>query len=314
MFRKSFHFVATLVFCLAALGAASAQCAAPASPGINICFPNEGSTQIYVPAMEMSATVASGAIRTVKIWDNGTLRDTENFLPGTLFDGSMYNGLNKVTVQVWDTAGNFYQAKRSFYVTGYGVGFCSAPTTAGVNLCWPLQGSLQPQNFPISAAAKGSGSSKITSLAVYVDGKKAITTNNNYILTGNYQDAGSHKVTVIAHDAAGHAYQASHTFTSFYEQDCNPKNGACSAGIVINKPASSPDVPTSFTFQADVQYNTEPITAMKVYLDNKVVATSSGPGITAEIKLPANTTHVLWVKAWDSKGKQYAAYQNYFVH
>ena len=313
MSQKRFYFVTvSLLFCLAAVGAASAQCAAPSTDGVNICFPNEGSTQVYVPAMEMSATVKSGAIRTVKIWDNGTLRDTENFLPGTLFDGSMYNGLNRVTVQVWDTAGNFYQAKRSFYVTGYGVGFCSAPSTAGVNLCWPLQGSLQPQNFAVSATAKGA--SPINSLTVYVDGQRVINTNNNYILSAAYKTAGTHKVMVVAHDTTGHTYQTSHTFTSFYEQDCNPRTGACTPGIVINKPASSPDVPTSFTFQADVQYNTAPITAMKVYIDGKVVGSSSGPGITAQINLPANTTHVLWVKAWDTKGKQYAAYQNYFVH
>lgn len=263
--------------------------------------------------MEMSATTKSGAISKVQLWDNGKLRDSFAFLPGTLYDGSMKNGWNKVTVKVWDTAGNTYQATRSFYVAGYGVNFCPAPGTPGVNLCWPLQGSLQPNNIPVSASALGLNS-RIVSLVVYLDGQKVQATSNNYILSGAYSTAGNHRITVVAKDAAGHLYQSSHTFTSFYEQDCNPRTGQCSPGIVINHPASAPDVSTSFRFQADVQNNPVPTTAMKVYVDSKLVANSSGPGITVQLNLAKNSTHIVWVKAWDTSGKQYAAYQTYFVH
>ncbi len=313
MSKRALYFVTvSLLFLLAAVGAASAQCAAPSTDSVRICFPNEGSTVTYVPPMEMSVTVKSGAVRTMKVWDNGTLRDTEPFLPSTIYDASMKNGWNRVTVQVWDTDGNFYQAVRSFYVTGYGVGSCKTPSTPGVNLCWPLEGSLQPNNIPISATARGT--SKISSLTVYLDGQKVLATSNNYIVSGAYSTAGTHKVTVVAHDTTGHVYKTSHSFTAYYEQDCNPKTGACSPGIVINKPYGAPDVTTSFQFQADVQDNPAPITAMKVYVDGAVKATSSGPGITAQIELPANTTHIVSVKAWDTQGKIYAAAQTYFAH
>lgn len=303
----------SLVFCFALLGAAFGQCNAPSTDGVRICFPNQGSAVTYVPPMEMSATTKSGAISKVQVWDNGKLRDNFDFLPGTLFDGSMKNGRNKVTVKLWDTDGNAYQATRSFFVTGYGVDFCPTPSTPGVNFCWPLQGSLQPNNIPVSATARGQNS-RITSMVVYLDGRKVLATSNNYILSGAYSTAGNHRLTVVAKDAAGHRFQTSHTFTSFYEQDCNPKTGDCSPGIVINYPDSAPDVSTSFRFQADVQNNPAPTTAMKVYLDTKLVATSSGPGITVQLNLPKNTTHIVWVKAWDTAGKQYAAYQTYFVH
>lgn len=313
MSSRSLHFVAvSLFFCCAAVSAGFAQCDAPSTEGVRICFPNEGSTVMYVPPMEMSATTKSGAIAKVDIWDNGKLRDTESFVPGTLYDGSMKNGWNRVTVQVWDTDGNFYQAVRRFYVTGYGVNFCATPSLPGINLCWPLQGSFQPDNVPVSATAKGV--SKITSVVVYVDGKKVLATTNNYILSSAYSTAGTHKVTAVAKDSSGNIYRASHTFTAFYDRACNPKTGVCSPGIVINSPSTSPDVSTSFTIQADVENNPLPITTMKVYLDNKVIASSGGPGITTQVNLPANTTHIVWVKAWDTAGKQYAAYQTYFVH
>jgi hypothetical protein len=306
--------VVSLLVCTGSLGAAFAQCNAPASDGIQICFPNNGSAVTYPPPMEMGVKTKTGRVRTAKVWDNGKLRDTFNFVPGTLFDGAIKNGTHRVTIQVYDTDGNFYQAQRTFLVTGFGVDFCSVPSTPGVNLCWPSQGSLQPNNIPISATAKGQGTAKITSLVVYLDGTKVLTSNNNFILSGSESTAGNHKVTVVAKDSAGHKFQTSHTFTAFYQQDCNPKTGECSPGIVINKPVGGPDVPESFTFQADVQNNPAPTTSMKLFVDGSVVATSTGPGITKQLKLAKNSTHIISVRATDTQGKQYATYQTYFVH
>jgi hypothetical protein len=52
---------------------------------------------------------------------------------------------------------------------------------------------------------------------------------------------------------------------------------------------------------------------MKVYVDGVLKVSNNGPGITAQITFPKNSTHVVWVKAWDSAGKQYAAYQTYYA-
>jgi hypothetical protein len=297
---------------LGVAGMAHADCAAPSSPGLKICFPNEGSTVMYVPGIEMGAKTASGMVRRVDVWVNGTKRDNFDYLPGTLYDASMKNGKNRVTVQVWDTAGNFYQAVRTFYVTGYGVGQCSTPSTAGVNLCWPLSGSLQPNDaVPISATARGLNS-KIKSVSLYVDGKFLVSQSGNSIVSGGGMTAGTHKVTAKAVDYAGHTFTSSHTFTTYYNFDCNPRTGECWAGVVINKP-EGPDVSTSFSFQADVQNNPKPITSMKVYVDGVQKASSNGPGITAQLTFPKNSTHVVWVKAWDTAGKIYAAYQTYYA-
>ncbi len=267
---------------------------------------------MYVPGLEMAAHTSTGAIARVEVWDNGTKRDTLSFLPANLFDGSMKNGWNNVTVKVWDTAGNLYQAARRFYVTGYGVGLCSLPASPGVNLCWPLPGSSQPNNaVPISATALGLNST-IKDVSIYVDGKFLTIQYANSIATGTSVTGGTHTVTARAVDNAGHVFTASSSFNTFYNYDCNPKSGICSPGVVLNKPLSQ-DVPAAFTVQADVQNNLEPITAMKIYVDGVVRATSTGPGITASLTLPANTTHILWVKAWDTSGKTYASYQNLYV-
>ena len=292
--------------------AAHADCAAPSSPGLKICFPNEGSTVMYVPGIEMAATTASGRVTRVEVWDNGKKVDTETLLPSTLYDAAMKNGWNRVTVKVWDSNGNVYQATRTFHVAGYGVGSCTTPSAAGVNLCWPQTGSWQPNDaIPISASARGQGS-KIKYVNIYVDGKFLVGQSSNSIQTGSGVTAGSHTVTARAVDYAGHTFTSTHKFNAYYNFDCNPRTGECWAGVVINKP-NGPDVPTSFNLQADVQNNPKPITAMKVYVDGVLKVSNNGPGITAQITFPKNSTHIVWVKAWDSAGKQYAAYQTYYA-
>lgn len=267
---------------------------------------------MYVPGIEMAVNTASGNVQRVEVWTNGTKRDGFNYLPGTLYDASMKNGWNRVTVRVWDTAGHMYQAVRSFNVVGYGVGACAAPTAPGVNLCWPLTGSWQPNDaVPISAAARGLNS-KIKYVNIYVDGKFLVGQSSNSIQTGSGVSAGTHTVTARAVDFAGHTFTTSHKFNTYYNFDCNPKSGECWAGIVINKP-NGQDVPTSFTFQADVQNNPKPITSMKVYVDGVVKVSNNGPGITAQLSFAKNSTHIVWVKAWDTAGKMYAVYQTYYA-
>jgi len=267
---------------------------------------------MYTAGIEMAVTTASGSIARVEIWDNGTKRDDLPYLPETLYDGSMKNGWNRVTVKVWDTDGNLYQSQRSFYVTGFGAGKCSTPGTAGINLCWPAPNSSQPNGaVSISATAKGLNSN-IRYVNIYVDGKFLVGQSGNYIVTGAGMSAGTHTVTARAVDSAGHIFKATNTFKTFYSYDCNPKTGACSPGIVINKPGIE-DVPTTFTVQADVQNNPAPISTMKVYIDGVSTATSSGPGLTTSLTLPTNTTHRMVIKAWDTSGKTYESYQNLYV-
>lgn len=291
---------------------ALATCAPPSSEGIKICFPNEGSTVTYPAALEMSADTGSAYIVKSAVYDNGRLVDTNDFLPGTLEDGSIKNGAHKVTVKVWDSNGGVHQATRSFHVVGFGVGICSTPSTAGVNLCWPAAGSLQPNDsIPISATARGNNT-KIKSVSVFLDGKFFAGIGSKFILTSAGLSAGQHRVAVVAKDSAGHTYKTAHEFTAFYNYDCNPRSGACSPGIVLKNPDGF-DVPSSFRLDADVVNNPKPTTSMKLYLDGYEVASSTGPGITKELSLHPNTTHIISVKAWDTAGKIYAAYQTIYV-
>lgn len=267
---------------------------------------------MYAAAIEMDANTGTAYIVKSVVYDNGKLVDTNAFLPATLVDGSIKNGTHKVTVHAWDSNGTMYQASRSFYVTGYGVDFCGTPSIPGVDLCWPREGSVQPNtSVPISATARGNNSN-IKGLSIYIDGKFYFGTANNYILTGAGLSAGQHRIAVVAFDNAGHTFKTSHNFTAYYKYDCNPKSGTCSPGIVLNS-LTGQDVPSSFRLDANVVNNPNPTTSMKVYLDGAIVEASTGPGITKQLTLQPGTTHIVWVKAWDTTGKVYATYKTIYV-
>jgi hypothetical protein len=58
-----------------------------------------------------------------------------------------------------------------------------------------------------------------------------------------------------------------------------------------------------------VMNNPNPITAMKAYLDNSLVATSSNGTLQSEVTGP-DGTHILTVQAWDDKGIEYRIQQD----
>lgn len=308
--------LAVVVF---AAASAFATCAAPSTPGLNMCFPTQGSTLTYPVTFEFGANTGSAAITGMALYDNGKKVTSFSFLPARLIEGGVGNGSHRVTAKIWDSAGRIHSVTRTFNVKGFGVGSCSADSI-GVNLCWPAEGSFQPNtSVPVSFGAKGEA--KITAWKMYLDGKFVRASTPDVVdgaLTSLGMAAGAHRVTVVAWDAAGHVYKSSRTFRAYYSYGCNPVTEECSPGIVAEAPAGfgetmAVDVPQHFTFRANVVNNPDPTTAMKVMLDGKVIGSSQGPGITVEVDAAAGS-HIVSVQAWDTAGNMYATYGNVYVH
>lgn len=53
-----------------------------------------------------------------------------------------------------------------------------------------------------------------------------------------------------------------------------------------------------------------PITTMKAYIDNPVVAPSNGPTMTSTVNNAPNGTHILTLQAWDTTGVIYQVQYN----
>lgn len=292
-----------------------AQCSAPSQPGVRICAPTPNSTVVYQPALEFNSSPVSGSIYRFIVYDNGQQSFVgEPYQTGvTLYNGAMKNGVHNIVVNAWDTAGHLLQSRVTFTIVGQGYPlFCATPSSPGINFCVPPANSLQTQGIAVSATAKGY--SPVSAIQIYLDGKLQMTqTGFDYLSTAVFPSVpGKHSVTMVAYDSTGHRFASTKTVLSTYGyEDCPPKgNNPCSPGFVINGPFADAFVSSSFEINAQIENNTEPVTAIRVYLDNTQVAASSGPTIRQTISTVLSGTHILTYQAWDTAGHLYRVQQN----
>jgi hypothetical protein len=306
-------FCALVVLLSASCVSAFADCSAPTRPGVRICTPTASATTSGA-YMEVNSTPASGAIHRIIVYiDNQIHYVGAPYQTGVnLGDGSVYNGSHLLVVKAWDTGGNVFEARRTFNVINAGFGPCPKPATPGLSVCEPVAHSYQPNlSVPVSVAARGV--TAISSLKFYVDNKLSLTTADNPIGTNVQTTAGSHTIKVVAQDSTGHIFTASRPIHAYYEYDCPPAGDACSPGVVIQTPNDEQYVTGSFLIDASVQNNPNPITSMKAYVGNTLVASSSGPALYQTV-LASNGTHVLRVDATDTKGRLYRSMLNINVN
>ncbi|HYG97875.1 MAG TPA: hypothetical protein VD837_02000 [Terriglobales bacterium] len=268
-----------------------------------------------MPAIQVNSTPRSGAIYKFIIYDNGKkMFEGEPYQTGVvLYDGALRNGFHNLVVNAWDTSGNLLQSKISFTVVGYGYPLlCSVPASPGINFCVPPANSLQQSGIPVSATAKGH--TRITAMQVYVDGKLQTGQQGyHYLSTGVFPSGpGTHRITVVAYDSTGHRFASTKTVRSTYDaHSCPPKgNNPCSPGFVVEGPMPDEFVGASFTVKAQILNNPKPITAIKVYLDARLIAESNGPTLYQSTTTEARGTHILTFQAWDTDGNLYRVQQN----
>jgi len=179
---------------------------------------------------------------------------------------------------------------------------CSAPSTAGVKICGPGNGTTA--NYPAEITASARGNASVTKMAVYIDNERI------YLGAGNQVDvvdssvkSGSHRLTVRAWDASGATYSAASTFNVVSSATLTCKPG--SAGVKFCSPANG-----SFQPMSDIQVvagatgNASKITRLKVYWGSFLVAETTSSTVTVSAgDGPGKQT--MTAKAWDAAGHTY---------
>jgi hypothetical protein len=61
---------------------------------------------------------------------------------------------------------------------------------------------------------------------------------------------------------------------------------------------------------AQMRLNPNPITTIKAYIDNTVVAQSNGPTMSTTVQNAPSGTHIFTLQAWDTKGTLYRVQYN----
>lgn len=306
-------FASMLSFVLAA--GAWSQCNNPQSPGVVICTPTSGSTVVYIPDIAVRATPASGAtVAQFIIYDNKTpIYTSGKGQTGIdLYDAAVDNGNHDVVVKAWDSAGNLYQASSSFHITGQGWPFCAVPKTPGINFCMPPPGAIYSTYMAAGAAARGE--SAIKNMSVYLSGKFVASQPNGSgfaVALQLAQQSTPYTVTFKAIDTTGHIYTANKTVNASYtygQYSCI--NNTCIPGINIVAPQNEAYVGNTFNLDTQIVGNPNPITEVKAYIDNTLVAASGNANLQHEITNAPNGTHILTIQGLDDQGTAYYLQEN----
>ncbi len=305
-----------------------ADCAPPANPGVRICSPTQNGTVVYgivvegvldvFPFIDFNSTPAAGAhIVKVKAYDNNRkFFEGEDLQSGATLNNeqtdTLLNGFHNLAINAWDSQGNLYQARVSFWVVGDGFPFsCSGPTPPGINFCSPPSNSILSTRIPIVATASGQNNSIPRAMRLYIDDKEQFTLDNTDRLTvpAKTDSQGNHSFVIVAWDIFGNTLVSGRTLKSSYTYDwqrCSPQGSPCLPGIGIQpQPARNEYVGNSFTIEASVEDNPLPITAMRAYIGNTVVASSNGPTILMPVENIPSGTQALTLQAWDTSGALY---------
>ncbi|MHB1937326.1 MAG: FG-GAP-like repeat-containing protein [Acidobacteriaceae bacterium] len=180
---------------------ASSSCSAPSAPGVDICMPAGGSTVSSPVQVEASGTVA-GTISHMELWVDGVKKDSA---AGTALNTSisLAAGSHRFAVLALNTAGQKWE--NAVYATVGGGGACSAPSSPGVNICTPANGSNVSSPVQIQASAMVTGT--ISNTQLWVDGVKKYAAAGAVLNTSISLAAGSHRFAVLAINTAGQKWE-----------------------------------------------------------------------------------------------------------
>jgi hypothetical protein len=187
-------------------------CSEPsAAEGIHICFPGSGSTSS--PVRFSVAANSFYPIRKLEIWVDGSKRSEtrhvyafEAWVDAFLSLGA---GSHTATVVAANYDNRLIKKAVTFSVSG---STCSPPSSPGVHVCSPVDGSTVGSSVRAQAAATVTGT--VYRFELWVDGIKKFSTTSRSIDTTVALTPGSHRFTFIARNTAGTQWKSTVLVTS----------------------------------------------------------------------------------------------------
>lgn len=174
-----------------------------AGQGLNVCAagtPNGSYT------MFKAAANSFGDLRKIELWVDGIkVHEEWNAWEHHAFfqwEGTFAAGTHNATFYAGDVDNRLQRSDFTFTVGGGSSGSCSAPSSYGVHVCSPVNGSTV--NSPVQVTATGKVSGTFARINVWVDGIKKYTETTS--LTANTSiplGAGKHRFDIYAENTAG---------------------------------------------------------------------------------------------------------------
>jgi hypothetical protein len=180
--------------------------------GIRICTPSASASS---PVTFSIGAAGPTPMRTVAVWSDGKKVSEQlahAFSHYSFLDASIPLAAGSHAITIYGTGWDDTLQKKSFTLTVGGGATCAAPTSPGVNVCKPANGSTVSSRVQVLAASTITGT--LARMEVWVDGVKKYTeTSSKTLSTSISLAAGSHRFTVYAVNTAGTKWESVVTAT-----------------------------------------------------------------------------------------------------
>jgi hypothetical protein len=186
---------------------------------------------------------------------------------------------------------------------------CSFFANPSVHVCSPPPGASVKSPVPVSISANGSPF-PIVAIKAYFNGTQVSSSETNTLNFTIVEPPGNYQLAANAWDSNDKVYQTIVNFTVPATAACSPP---ASAGIHICAPTAGSTVFSPVAISAAANGGTAKISAMKAYIDSKLVASSSSGTISGSVPEAAGT-HKLTVNAWNTVGKLFQSTATFTVH
>jgi len=255
----------TITICLAGVSFA----------GVTISSPTNGA-MVTSPVHVVASASSSYPITSMRIYvDNVSVYNNSSNRIDTSI--SMATGSRVLVVQAWDSKGTVFKSQITITVNPPGAVTISSPANGAT------------VTSPVRVVASASSSNTITSMQIYVDNVSVYGNSSNKIDTQLTMAAGNHTVVVQAWDSTSAVFKAQVGITVTVPAGVTvstPRNGA-TAGSPVHVVASAS--------------SGNPITTMRIYVDNVSVYSNSSNRIDTQVAMATGNRNMV-VQAWDSTG------------
>jgi glucose/arabinose dehydrogenase len=267
-------------------------------PNVTICWPTEGQVMSTTQVRILGTAYSSTGIQKIDVFVNGQFSQT---VTGNEVDRLLQLNPGNYTLELRATDGLnvTHTATRSFSVEA-NAGCFATGTAPSITLCSPSDASTVSP--PVRVQAAVNSTTGIVATKVYVDNLLTYSTAGGLVDTLLDLPPGAHGITIQFWDNSGAVTKKSAVFnvsgSSGGTAPCTPLASAPSVRICT--PAVGSTVPSPTRITAAVN-STNGVLSTKVYLDNALVNSVTGPNVDTTFTI-APGTHFLTVQFWDKAG------------
>jgi acid phosphatase len=256
---------------------------AAAAAAVTVSSPSDGAT-VSSPVQVVANGTSPAGVAAMQIYaDHQLVYNVNSSIINTSLPLS--SGSHYLVIKMWDGNGNPTSKALTINV--------SAPTS-GINVVAPTAG--QTVSSPVDVVATGTSPAGVAAMQIYSDDQLVYSVNGANLNTLLPLSTGSHNLVIKMWDNNGNPTSKSISI----------KVTAPTAGVTLTSPTtgSTAGSPVEVVASANSGNSSDPIGAMRIYVDDNSVYTVQSASINTAVTMSSGSHHVV-VVAWDQIGNSW---------